>query len=90
MILLAAGHLFRLDQAQVKDVGRSGAYLNAVSNRLAASSNRARLLGMIIGTGISELIEEPDKVLRFDLEDMRSEEALWYLGLTKEIGRAHV
>jgi hypothetical protein len=33
------------------------AYLNAVSNRLAASSNRARLLGMIIGTGISELIE---------------------------------
>ncbi|KAJ5277125.1 hypothetical protein N7524_003278 [Penicillium chrysogenum] len=83
VILLAAGHLFRLDQAQVKDVGRSGAYLNAVSNRLAASSNRARLLGMIIGTGISELIEEPDKVLRFDLEDMRSEEALWYLGLTK-------
>ncbi|CAG8892212.1 unnamed protein product [Penicillium egyptiacum] len=83
VILLAAGHLYRLDQAQVKEVGRSGAYLNAVSNRLAASSNRARLLGMIVGTGISELIEEPDKVLKFDLEDMRSEEALWYLDLTK-------
>ncbi|CAG8178648.1 unnamed protein product [Penicillium nalgiovense] len=83
VILLAAGHLYRLDQAQVKEVGRSGAYLNAVSNRLAASSNRARLLGMIVGTGISELIEEPDKVLKFDLEDMRSEEALWYLELTR-------
>ncbi|KAJ5835473.1 hypothetical protein N7447_001499 [Penicillium robsamsonii] len=83
VILLAAGHLYRLDQAQVKEVGRSGAYLNAVSNRLAASSNRARLLGMIVGTGISELIEQSDKVLKFDLEEMRSEEALWYLDLTK-------
>ncbi|KAJ5960912.1 uncharacterized protein N7479_008062 [Penicillium vulpinum] len=83
VILLAAGHLYRLDQAQVKEVGRSGAYLNAVSNRLAASSNRARLLGMLVGTGISELIEQPDKVLKFDLEEMRSEEALWYLNLPK-------
>ena len=38
---------------------------------------------MIVGTGISELIEEPDKVLKFDLEEMRSEEALWYSHLTK-------
>ncbi|KAG0161002.1 hypothetical protein PDIDSM_8535 [Penicillium digitatum] len=83
VILLAAGHLYRLDQVQMKEVGRSGAYLNAVSNRLAASSNRARLLGMIVGTGISELIEEPDKVLKFDLDEMRSEEALWFLDLTK-------
>ncbi|KAJ5513647.1 hypothetical protein N7463_003199 [Penicillium fimorum] len=83
VILLAAGHLYRLDETQVKEVGRSGAYLNAVSNRLAASSNRARLLGMIVGTGISELIEQSDKVLKFDLEEMRSEEALWYLNLTK-------
>ncbi|KAJ5773876.1 hypothetical protein N7457_008772 [Penicillium paradoxum] len=83
IILLAAGHLYRFDQAQMKEVGRSGAYLNAVSNRLAASSNRARLLGMIVGTGISELIEEPGKALKFDLEEMQSEEALWYLSLTK-------
>ncbi|CAI7633893.1 unnamed protein product [Penicillium discolor] len=83
VILLAAGHLYRLDQTQVKEVGRSAAYLNAVSNRLAASSNRARLLGMVVGTGISELIEDPDKVLKFDLEEMGSEEALWYLSLTK-------
>ncbi|KAJ5991472.1 hypothetical protein N7522_011679 [Penicillium canescens] len=81
-ILLAVGHLHRLDPAQVVEVGRSGAYLNAVSNRLAASSNRARLLGMIVGTGISELIEEPGKVLKFDLEEMQSEEVKFYLNLS--------
>lgn len=44
---------------------------------------------MIVGTGISELIEAPGKALKFDLEEMQSEEALWYLSLTKvhdEIG----
>jgi telomere length regulation protein len=38
---------------------------------------------MIIGTGISGLIEEPDKALKFDIEEMRGEEADWYLNLTK-------
>jgi telomere length regulation protein len=38
---------------------------------------------MIVGTGMSGLIEEPDKALKFDLEEMRSEEAHWFLNLTK-------
>lgn len=38
---------------------------------------------MIVGTGISEIIEEPGKSLKFDLEEMRTEEARWYLSLTK-------
>lgn len=38
---------------------------------------------MIIGTGMSELIEEPGKAMKFDLEEMRSEEAFWYLSLIK-------
>lgn len=38
---------------------------------------------MIIGTGISELMEEPGKAMQFDLEEMQSEEAIWYLSLTK-------
>ncbi|KAJ5329908.1 hypothetical protein N7452_010298 [Penicillium brevicompactum] len=82
IILLAAGHLQRSDKSQVQDAGRSSAYLNAVSNRLAASSNRARFLGMVVGTGISALVEQPDKVLKFDLHEMKSEEAQWYLNLT--------
>lgn len=38
---------------------------------------------MIVGTGISEIIEEPGKSLKFDLEEMKSDEAFWYLNLTK-------
>lgn len=37
---------------------------------------------MIVGTGISALVEQPDKVLKFDLDEMKSEEAQWYLNLT--------
>ncbi|KAJ5776655.1 uncharacterized protein N7511_001666 [Penicillium nucicola] len=83
VILIAAGHLHRLEPTKMMEIGRSGAYLNAVSNRLAASSDRARLLGMIIGTGISELIEEPGKTLKFDIEEMQSEDTKFYLSLTK-------
>ncbi|KAJ5646596.1 hypothetical protein N7490_002968 [Penicillium lividum] len=83
VILLAAGRLHRLDSSQVKEVGRSRAFLNAISNRLAASSNRARFMGMIVGTGISELVEEPGKSMKFDLEEMRNAETQWYLSLMK-------
>ena len=38
---------------------------------------------MIIGTAISELVEEPGKAMKFDLEEMDSDEAQWYLGLIK-------
>lgn len=67
----------------VKDIGRSGIFLSAVSNRLAAASTKARFLGMIVGTAISQLIEEPGKAMRFDLEEMESDEAYWYLSLVK-------
>ena len=36
---------------------------------------------MIIGTAISKLIEPAGKGMRFDLEEMESEEAAWYLSL---------
>ncbi|KAJ5826348.1 hypothetical protein N7474_003486 [Penicillium riverlandense] len=81
LILLAAGHLHRLSPTRLKDIGRTGIFLNSVSNRLAASSNRARFLGMVVGTGMSRLIEEPGKAMEFDLEEMRGEEAYRYLNL---------
>lgn len=65
----------------VRAVGRSGVFLNAVSNRLAAASTDARFLGMIVGTAISKLIEPPGKAMTFDLEEMESDEARWYLDL---------
>ncbi|KAL3479357.1 telomere length regulation protein-domain-containing protein [Aspergillus californicus] len=83
VILLAAGYLQRLDSVEMKRIGRTGVFLNAVSNRLAAASTRARFLGMIIGTAISQLIEEPGKAMEFQLEEMESNEAEWYLNLTR-------
>ncbi|THC92106.1 hypothetical protein EYZ11_008432 [Aspergillus tanneri] len=81
VILLAAGYLQRLDPGAVKSIGRSGIFLSTVSNRLAASSSRPRFFGMIIGTAISRLIEEPGKAMRFDLDEMDGDEARWYLNL---------
>ncbi|KAL4977598.1 telomere length regulation protein-domain-containing protein [Aspergillus desertorum] len=81
VVLLAAGYLQRLDRDEMKSIGRTSVFLNAVSNRLAATTTRARFLGMIIGTAISQLIEEPGKAMKFDLEEMESDEATWYLNL---------
>ncbi|RAK93212.1 hypothetical protein BO79DRAFT_187566 [Aspergillus costaricaensis CBS 115574] len=83
VVLLAAGYLQRLDAAAMMFIGRTGLFLNTVSNRLAASSPRARFLGMLIGTTISQLIEQQGKGMRFDLEEMESDEAHWYLDLAK-------
>ncbi|KAJ5225687.1 hypothetical protein N7468_006912 [Penicillium chermesinum] len=83
VILLAAGRLCRLDSSRVKEAGRSSAYLNAISNRIGSSSNRARFMGMVVGTAISSLIDEPGNSMKFDLDEMKSDEAKWYLSLTK-------
>ena len=67
----------------MKEIGRSSIFLGSISNRLAASSTRARFLGLIVGTAISELVEQPGKAMKFDLEEMESEEAAWYMNLIK-------
>lgn len=38
---------------------------------------------MIVGTGISELLDGPEKSMKFDLEEMKTQEAQWYLSLPK-------
>ncbi|KAE8352543.1 telomere length regulation protein-domain-containing protein [Aspergillus coremiiformis] len=83
ILLLAAGYVKRLDSSAIMEIGRSSTFLNTVSNRLAASSSKARFLGMIIGMSISQLIEQPGKAMRFDLEEMESDEALRYFNLVK-------
>lgn len=67
----------------MKEIGRSSIFLGSISNRLAASSTRARFLGLIVGTAISQLIEQPGKAMKFDLEEMKDEEAKWYMDLVK-------
>ncbi|EER43136.1 conserved hypothetical protein [Histoplasma capsulatum H143] len=82
IILLTAGYAHRLCPHQLRSITQSGTYLTAISNRLAASSPRARYLGMIVGISLSKLVDPADKAMKFDLEQMESEEALWYMNLT--------
>jgi telomere length regulation protein len=67
-------HLFTL--------ARSSIHLSGVSNRLASSTVRCRFLGMVVGTAISNLIDNPDKRMIFGVEEMNSHEAMWYKSLT--------
>ena len=64
-------------------MSRSSLYLNAVSNRLAASSPRASVLGMYVGTAVSELVDPIDKRMNFSSEELKSTEGQHFLGLTK-------
>ena len=64
-------------------LSRSSIYLNAVSNRLAASSQRARFLGMVFGTALSELVDPKDKRMAFSVDEMNSSDGQWYRSLTK-------
>lgn len=38
-------------------------------------------MGMIVGMGISRLVEEPGKAMSFDIDEMKGAEAQWYLSL---------
>ena len=62
-------------------LSRSSIYLNAVSNRLAASSQRARFLGMVVGTAFSELVDPKDKRMAFSTDEMDSSDGQWYRSL---------
>lgn len=61
---------------------RSSIYLNLVSHRLAASSEKARFLGMVVGEALSALAEKPEKQMKFKVDELESEEAQWYKSLT--------
>lgn len=60
---------------------RSGPYLSAISNRLAATSLRARHLGMIVGEALSSLIDKEDQRMTFDMEELESNDSKWYKSL---------
>ena len=82
-LLMLAGYVFRGDEAYLIHLSRSSLYLNAVSNRLAASSERARFLGMVVGTAFSELADPKDKRMAFSTDEMNSSDGQWYRSLTK-------
>ncbi|KAI4232946.1 MAG: hypothetical protein LQ352_008292, partial [Teloschistes flavicans] len=82
-LLLLTGYAHRANHQHVSEMARSGPYLNAISNRLAASSSRASLLGMCVGTAVSELIDPPDRRMNFSSEEVTSSQGQRFLRLTK-------
>lgn len=80
---MVAGYIHRSEPVYLTGIARSSIYLNAISNRLAASSQRARLLGMLVGATISEIVDPPDKRLAFSSEEMDNTEGQWYRSLFK-------
>ncbi|MCJ1465899.1 telomere binding protein [Pseudocyphellaria aurata] len=83
VLLMVAGIIHRNDAQKLSTMARSSLYLSAISNRLAASSTRASLLGMIVGTAISELVDSREKRMNFSTEEVNSTEGQWYRSLTQ-------
>lgn len=83
VLLMAAGIVNRNDAQELSTIARSSLYLSAISNRLAASSTRASLLGMIVGTAISQLVDSKEKQMNFSTEEINSAEGQWYRSLTQ-------
>ncbi|KAL8733275.1 MAG: hypothetical protein Q9181_003651 [Wetmoreana brouardii] len=82
-LLLLTGYVHRVNPQHVAEMARSSLYLNSISNRLAASSARASLLGMFVGTAVSELVEPPDKRMNFSSAEVTGPQAQRFVHLTK-------
>ncbi|KAL8688985.1 MAG: hypothetical protein Q9218_005233 [Villophora microphyllina] len=81
-LLLLVGYAHRANHQHIADMTRSSIYLNAISNRLAASSSRASMLGMCVGTAVSKLVDPPDRQMNFSSEDVTGPQGQRFLRLT--------
>ncbi|KAK4191724.1 telomere length regulation protein-domain-containing protein [Podospora australis] len=83
VLLLSAGYVFRQTPIKLNLLMRSSVWLNAVSNRLSAPHERSRFLGLVVGEGLSGLVDKGDKKLDFKMDETDEEEGRWYKGLTQ-------
>ncbi|KAF2459793.1 telomere length regulation protein-domain-containing protein [Lineolata rhizophorae] len=83
VLLLLASYVHRANRMLLFTVARSSVHMNGVSSRLASPSPRARFLGMIVGTALSELVDTPENRMDFKIEDTETPEAKWYLQLVR-------
>ncbi|KAL7950713.1 telomere length regulation domain-containing protein [Trichoderma barbatum] len=82
VLLISAGYISRLSPIKLRIIVRSGSYLTAISNRIAATQARARFLGLIVGESLSTLMDDKSQKLDFHMEETDSEEAQWLKSLT--------
>ncbi|KAK4132337.1 putative DNA binding protein [Trichocladium antarcticum] len=89
VLLLSAGYVQKKSPIKLAMLLRSSTWLNTISNRLKAPQQRARFLGMVVGEGLSSLVDTGDKRLNFKMEETDHDEGSWHKGLTQvsdEIG----
>ncbi|KAK6428447.1 telomere binding protein, partial [Oleoguttula sp. CCFEE 5521] len=82
-LLVAAGYIHRATPVGLLTLVRASGHMQGVSNRLDASNDRGRWLGMIVGTALSGLVDKEGMTMNFGTDDMRTAEAHWYLDLIK-------
>ncbi|KAK9413047.1 putative Telomere length regulation protein-domain-containing protein [Seiridium unicorne] len=81
VLLLSAGYVHRISPIKLTILLRTSSYLNAISNRIGASQQRAKFLGMVVGEALSSLVHGSEKKLDFHVDEMSTEEAKWYKSL---------
>ncbi|KAF2013188.1 hypothetical protein BU24DRAFT_442343 [Aaosphaeria arxii CBS 175.79] len=77
-LLVACSYVQRSQPMFLTMMAKSTHHISGTSNRIAASSPRARLLGMIVGTVISKLVDKLAAQLKFDLEGDEAIEKQWF------------
>ncbi|KAK4162551.1 telomere length regulation protein-domain-containing protein [Cladorrhinum sp. PSN259] len=78
VLLLSSGYVYRKSPIKLALMMRTGVWMTAISNRLAAPHQRARFLGMVVGEGLSSLVDKGDKRLNFQMEETNEDEGKWY------------
>ncbi|KAF2186905.1 hypothetical protein K469DRAFT_749330 [Zopfia rhizophila CBS 207.26] len=91
-LAISCGYVHRSEPMFLSMMAKSSYHVTAMSNRIGASSPRARFLGMAVGMAISQMVDKPELQLKFDLEGNEAAEAKWYQHLTRvedQIGKVH-
>ncbi|KAJ6782493.1 hypothetical protein PWT90_05296 [Aphanocladium album] len=74
ILLLSAGYVSRLSPIRLTMLVRSGAYMSSISNRIASTQERTRILGMVVGESLSCLVDKGKNKLDFHMDEMETEE----------------
>ncbi|KAL5116942.1 telomere binding protein [Pleosporales sp. CAS-2024a] len=82
-LVLCAGYVYRTQPMFLSMMAKSSYHINGMSNRIGATSLRARFLGIATGVAISKMVDKPDLQLKFELEGPDADEAAWYERLTE-------
>jgi len=83
VLLLSAGYVHRCQPMFLFTLARSSVHMSGISNRLHSSSSRARVLGMVVSMAISGLVDKLGQRMHFDMEEVKTEEAVAYMNLVE-------